>query len=101
MQHNNILDALPSTLFWDTDILTIDVKKHAAFIIERVLTRGDLPEFRAIKEYYGKSKLKKIVQQIRNLDERTLHFCSLYFNVPIENFRCYTFRQSNPTHWHY
>lgn len=32
---------LNKALFWDTNYDNIDYKKHARFVIERVLTRGN------------------------------------------------------------
>lgn len=92
---------LSKTLFWDVDYDNIDLDKHAPYVVERVMTRGSLEEFKAIKNYYGKPKLKRISKQLRYLNDDVLHFCSVYFNTPITEFRCYRLKQSNPTHWNY
>jgi hypothetical protein len=88
-------------LFWDTDYTTIDPEKHAEYIIDRVLSRGSLEDFRILVAYYGKPKIKKIAKQIRYLDDRTLHFCSAYFSVPLNDFRCFILKQSNQAAWNY
>ena len=92
---------LSPTLFWDVDIATINPKKHAPYIVERVLTRGTWDEFKQLIAYYGKIKVKHIAQKLRYLDDRTMYFCSAYFNPPINQFRCYTQKQLNLTHWDY
>jgi len=92
---------LSKSLFWDVDPQTIDPKKHAAYIIERVVTLGTMEDFLIIKEYYGKEKIKQTVKNLRYLNERDLNFCSVYFNIPIIQFRCYTIKQLNQTHWNY
>ena len=92
---------LSRTLFWDVDYNTIDMDKNAPFIVERVLNRGTIEDFRAILKYYGKQGLKDIALHIRYLDKKALHFCSAFFNAPIETFRCYTQKQLNQTHWDY
>ncbi|MFM2268197.1 MAG: hypothetical protein RL757_1638 [Bacteroidota bacterium] len=93
-----IEDFSPS-LFWDVDKTTLDAKRHRRFIIERTLTHGTLSDWFLIKNHYGKAIIKAESQQIRYLDPKTLSFCATYFKVPIENFRCYIQKQSNPTHW--
>jgi hypothetical protein len=98
---NSFISNLSPTLFWDTDITKIDSKTNAAYIVERVLTMGNLKEFKSLLEYYGKSELKKIIIKLRSLDVRTMHFCSIYFEIPLSNFRCYEQRQSNKAHWNY
>lgn len=95
------INRLSKQLFWDVNITEIDAEIHSLFIVERVLTRGTLDDFRAIKNYYGVDKLKLIIVEIKNLDERTLSFCSVYFSIPKSKFRCYNFKQSNQTHWNY
>jgi len=60
-----------------------------------------MEEFKAIKEYYGKERIVNIAMQLRYMDDRVLHFCSLYFNIPLDKFRCYTLKQLNLSHWNY
>lgn len=92
---------LSRLLFWDVDPETIDPKKHALFIIERVLTRGSWDEFQKIIAYYGKKSVGSSATKIRYLDKKTLSFCASYFNISIEKFKCYTQQQLIPTHWDY
>ena len=96
-----IVLGLSKTLFWDVDPYTVEAEKHDAFIVDRVLQMGTMEEFKAIKEYYGKDRILAIAMQLRYMDERVLHFCSVYFNVPLDQFRCYTQKQLNLSHWNY
>jgi hypothetical protein len=92
---------LTRSLFWDIEYDRLDFKTHASFIVERVLNRGSIEDFRAIVKYYGKEQLKEITLKIRYLDKKTLSFCSAFFSEPLENFRCYKQKQLNQTHWDY
>lgn len=76
-------------LFWDIDMAKLDFEKNARQIIERALMYGDLKDWFEIKNYYGIERLKKEVLKIRCLDKKTLNFCSMYFEIPLEQFRCY------------
>lgn len=100
-RNNEVISKFSKTLFWDTDIQSINPEKHAPYIVERVMTRGTLEDFQHLKAYYGKALIGQIVQQLRSLDIRTLHFCSAYFDIPITQFKCYIQKQSNPSHWNY
>ena len=93
--------ALSPTLFWDTDASAISLDTHVKTIVERVILHGTWPEFKSVLDYYGKERIKDVLVKLRYLDNRTLSFCSVYFNVPITEFRCYTLKQLNPTHWNY
>ncbi len=88
-------------LFWDVDCSKIDFIKSKAYVIERVLSHGMLTDWYKIKDYYGLDTIREVVLNLRYLDKRSLHFCSAYFDLPIEKFRCYTYAQSNPGHWNY
>lgn len=76
-------------LFWDIDPETLDIKKHAGFVIQRVLKKGSLDDWLTIKEIYGLDQIKKESLSIRSLDKKTLSFLSNYFDVEKTEFRCY------------
>ena len=88
-------------LFWDTDPAQVDYEKHARKIIERVVTRGRLEDWRAIREYYGLDRIKEEVVQIRSLDDKTHTFLATILRIPKERFRCYTNKLSNQPHFPY
>ncbi len=49
---NNISLLRPS-LFWDVDLSKLDMVRHAAFIIVRVMERSRREDVRYIWKYYG------------------------------------------------
>ncbi|MFN0036924.1 MAG: DUF6922 domain-containing protein [Saprospiraceae bacterium] len=83
-------------LFWDTDAAAIDWEKNARWVITRVLSRGNLPDFQELVLYYGLERIKTELLQVRFLDKKTLSFAAALFQVPKEKFRCYILRQSSP-----
>jgi uncharacterized phage protein (TIGR02220 family) len=95
------IQSLSSTLFWDVDTLETDAEKHQQFIVERVLSRGTLEDFKKTVSYYGKKKLSEIVVKIKYLDPKTLQFCSIYFSIEKTRFICYNSKPSNHLHWNY
>jgi len=48
---------------------------------------------------YGIERMRNEILQIRNLDKHTLNFCSKYFNIPKEQFKCYNTEQSIQKLW--
>ena len=90
---------LPKTLFWDSKMDNIDYEQHARSIIERVITRGSLAEWKTIKDYYGLKRIEQEILQMRSLDDLTLNFFSQFFNKPKEQFRCFIEKPSQPQHW--
>ena len=63
-------------IFWDVAFDKIDYDAKANFVIERVFERGDVSVIRNCRRYY---------------------LASAVIDRPIEEFRCYTLRQLNPT----
>jgi hypothetical protein len=88
-------------LFWDTDKSQLDLDKQKRYVIERVLSHGMLSDWHLIKKLYDIETMRKEVLQMRYLDRYALSFCVAYFDEPKTNFRCYTWEQSNPSHWSY
>ncbi|WP_250631052.1 DUF6922 domain-containing protein [Rhodoflexus caldus] len=92
---------LSKVIFWDTEYSKLDYEKHRNYIIERVLIYGKVTDWRAIQAYYGNDIIKQVAINARNLDAKTLAFVSNLFDIPKQQFRCYTMLQSVPKHWDY
>ncbi|MCZ2298231.1 MAG: hypothetical protein LC134_01990 [Chitinophagales bacterium] len=69
-------------LFWDAAIEKIDIQKNKRYIIERVLTRGLLQDFYMLLKIYSTEEIKDALKKSKELDSKTVHFCSYYFNLP-------------------
>lgn len=67
------------TLFWDVDPKTIDPKKHARYIIERVLDFGNDQEVRWLAHRYSPRLLKDAVRKSRVLHAKSRSLWSLIF----------------------
>lgn len=78
-------------LFWDYPQLNIDLEKNARFVIERVVTRGRLEDFYKILKIYSREKIVECLKKSRELDPKTRHFVSNYFNIPINELNVSSF----------
>lgn len=88
-------------LFWDIKESELDFEKNTRFIVSRVLMRGRWEDWIQLKAYYGITRLKQEVVKLRYLDKKTLYFCSVYFDIPKTQFRCYHTPQSIQQLWNY
>ena len=52
------LSKLNKALFGDIDFNSLNGKRHARFIIERVVQEGDISDWKLIKSYFGLEKIK-------------------------------------------
>ena len=69
-------------LFWDCLLDDIDLKKNKGYVIERVMTRGQLNDFNILLGLYTREEIVQGLTKVRGLDPKTAHFCSWYFNIP-------------------
>ena len=92
---------LSPALFWDVDRESIDVDRHRRFIVQRVLERGNMKDWRLTKAHYTLPVIVAEAQQMRSLEPKALAFIACIGNVVESSFRCYTLRQSHQKHWFY
>lgn len=68
------------SLFWDVDPKTIDPKKHARYVIERILELGNDKEVSWMVHYYQPRTVKKVLVQSRGvLHDKTKALWSLMY----------------------
>lgn len=97
-----LLNKFSKNLFWDANIDELDLIKHEAYIINRVLDFGKWNDWIFIRdEIYGLEKIKQVALTLRSLERKSLSFIATVSQTPESNFRCYTQIQSNQTHWYF
>jgi len=94
-----VIQQLSPYLFWDMDKSKLDMDKHSAHLISRVLEHGQLKDWRLIRNYYGLDRVVAECKRLRTLDPMALSFICTISNTNKEEYRCYHFAQSFPTLW--
>lgn len=92
---------LDKRLFWDVYYPGIDYDAKAAWVIVRVFERGDVPDIRNCRRYYGDEKIAEVLTSQTWLRKETVYLASAVLLNQLTDYKCYTIAQSNPTHWHY
>jgi hypothetical protein len=101
MQKSDLIRRLSPHLFWDVNPSELNWEKNIAFIIERVLQRGTLDEWKTIVSVYGLEKIVENVKKMRTLDPVSLHFIAAISHSPLTEFKCYNNRYLTQQHWIY
>lgn len=83
-------------IFWDVNFENLDYDKKAAFVISRVFERGDVPDIRNCRRYYGDDKIAEVLLNVKFLPETSLYLAAAVIDKPVTEFRCYKLRQLNP-----
>jgi len=86
-------------LFWDIDFANLNLEKHKRLIIERVLTLGNLEEFRQLLVIYKTEIIRQTIMELGYLDPKTMNFVISFFEIDKNQLRCYTKKQSTQQHW--
>jgi len=60
--------------FWDVSFEELEIKKHAFFVIKRVLDRGNLRDVHWLVKTYGKDAIKEVVMGTKDLARPTGNF---------------------------
>jgi len=101
MRANTSSPIFNKRIFWDVNYETLDFDNKAAFAIERVFERGDVPDIRSCRRYYGDDKIKSVLINAKWLPLSTIYLACALFNNELTDYRCYNTAQLNPTHWIY
>jgi hypothetical protein len=87
---------IPTTLFWDIDVSKLDWNRHKQLIVERVIQRGSLDAIKEVTAHYGIEEFKNIIKNIPYLEKRDVAFVHIYFDIPLNELKCYTKKRLAP-----
>ncbi len=94
-------DTLHKRLFWDSDFEKLDLELHKKYVVERVLERAyKWVQVKEMINYYGRDEVVRIIKELPWLTNLTMNFCHIYFDIPLNEMRCYTKKQLMPKLWH-
>ncbi|MBR1521594.1 MAG: hypothetical protein IJ635_10205 [Bacteroidaceae bacterium] len=99
MSNREYIGLFSKNLFWDADSSHLSMDANSPYIIQRVLEHGEMNDWRLINHYYGLDRIVDECKKMRTLDPVCLSFICTISHTKEEDYRCYHFRQSFPTHW--
>ena len=67
-----------SALLWEYDLDTFDYKKSYKIVIERVLERGTLEEWKEMVQFYTNDQIIETIQWSAQLDKRDKDFARFF-----------------------
>lgn len=71
---------LPQYLFWEYDLKKFNYNKSYFIVIERVIERGTMAQWRMVQFYYGKEKMLEVARKSKQLSKRDKQFTELFVN---------------------
>lgn len=86
MSKTDIKSIFRPSLFWDAD--EIDASEHAAYVIGRILSFGDIEDVRTLRKIYPDEKIIETVRARRNLLPKTGKYWTVKLGIPFEAVAC-------------
>ena len=78
-------DIINSALLWEYDLTTFNYEKSYKIVIERVLQRGNLHQWREMVSLYSKEQILEVIDWSAQLDERDKIFSKLFLSSEFLN----------------
>lgn len=98
MSGQTYIESLSQYLLWDMDKKQLDAAKHSVQLIQRILERGTLADWKLTRDFYGMDKIVTDCKRMRTLNPKALSFICALSDTKKEDYRCYQLRQSLQTH---
>ncbi len=72
-------------LLWEYNLEEVDYSKLAVVVVERVIERGNMEDWREIVRFYGKSKIRSIALASTRLDKKNKNFTEIFLESDFVN----------------
>ncbi|WP_374759038.1 DUF6922 domain-containing protein [Dyadobacter chenwenxiniae] len=76
---------IPSRLLWEFDYDSFDFEKSYKIVIERILERGNLDNWREMIRFYSKRQILETIDWSSQIEERDKRFSRLFINSDFVN----------------
>lgn len=84
------------SLFWEMDYAQLDWEKNKHLIVQRIIERGTIKALHEITGHYGKDGVVAIIKQLPFLSSRDMAFVHIYFDIPLNELKCFLNRPLMP-----
>ena len=86
---NCLVHKISKSIFWDVKIENLDYDRNKEYIIKRVYTRGNQEDEIVLWKLYSYYTMRNIIPYLDDLDDITISYLSIIFNLKKEKFKCY------------
>lgn len=87
----NVLGAIPERIkrhIWDARADEVDLERHKAFLIRRIIEFGDLDDVRWMLDTYPRGEIIQVLKKSKGISRKSAWFWATYFDVAPEDIAC-------------
>lgn len=91
MEKQSLPTSLPlefQSFFWDIDAAKLDPSKHAPYVINRLLDKGNVEAVRWVRQSFPEELIIETVKTRRDFSPWTAVFWARFYDIPREEVRC-------------
>ena len=74
---------ISSHLLWEYNLETFDFHKSKQVVIERIVQRGNLYDWRIMMDCYSKADILEVVRNSRHLSKKDKSFTEIFVDSPL------------------
>ncbi len=71
------------SLLWEYNLQTFDYEKSVKVVVERVIERGTLADWREMFRYYGKDEILRVARSSKQLSAKDKNFAEIFLGSPL------------------
>lgn len=76
--------------FWETDLARVHPRRHAFYVIERVIEYGDDRAIRWLRQNYAPAQIARVVRASRVISPNTANLWALILKIPRGKVTCFS-----------
>lgn len=91
MEKSSLPTSLPAEFygfFWDVDAANLDPSKHAVYVINRLLDKGNVEAVRWVRRNFPEELIIETVKTRRDFSPWNAVFWARFYNISREEVRC-------------
>jgi hypothetical protein len=76
--------------FWETDLARVNRRRHASYIIERIIEYGDDRAIHWLRANFTSAQIARVVRSSRAISPNTANLWALILRIPRGEIECFS-----------
>lgn len=77
------IQSISPHLLWEYSMESFDFRRSRKVVIERIVQRGNIQDWRIMMDYYSKTDILNVVRNSRQLSKKDKSFTEIFVDSPL------------------